>query len=166
MIYLTKDELAFIFEFLSRQFARVEQIPPYQSEVLGCEKLWAILEQAQNDLYYPDLFDKATHFFVGINKGHFFSNGNKRLALVLAVVLCGNNGFELREQDKRNYQKILSELFPEFNSWTDFEDFHPTDFAMYNLSIMVADSRMSEITHDELKRRVRTFFVAAMDKVS
>lgn len=164
--YLTKEDLVLIFKFLSLRYSRAEEIPQYLEEHIGCDKLWGILTQVQNDVYYPNVLDKATHTLTGINKGHFFSNGNKRLALVVATIFLAANNLQLKQHTKTEYRSVLAPLFPEYRQWSDYDDFTATDFAMYNLSIMVADSTVSHITYDELKMRVRTFFESSTEPSS
>jgi hypothetical protein len=116
-----------------------------------------VLKQVRSDTYYPTVLEKAVYLLVSINKGHFFSNGNKRLALVVMTLFLAVNDLQLRTGDKTWYREILTELFPEYTLWEDFAEFTPTDFATYNLSIMIADSGVYGISHDELKRRVLVF---------
>jgi len=40
----------------------------------------------------------------------------------------------------------------------DFPEFEPEDFALYNLSIIVAESEKNMLSFDELKHKVETFF--------
>ena len=115
------------------------------------------------DLFYPDLLDKATYLLVSINKGHFFSNGNKRLALVVATVFLDFNERHLKAITKEAYRAILERLFPEYQGWSDFSEFTSTDFATYHLSIIIADSGALHIEHDDLKSRVKLFFSEAIE---
>jgi death-on-curing protein len=45
----------------------------------------------QNDSYYPDFFDKITHFFYSITKNHYFNDGNKRAALISYLLFLSVN---------------------------------------------------------------------------
>lgn len=56
-------------------------LPDYRREDDG--SLSKCLELVRNDDYYPDFLSKAAYLFISINKNHFFSNGNKRLAYVV-----------------------------------------------------------------------------------
>jgi death-on-curing family protein len=158
IVYLRRTFVDFIFGFIAERFGTIEEVPNYNDEHLGVEKLCGIFEQIQSDVFYPTLLDKAAYLLIGINKGHFFSNGNKRLALVATTVFLTLNDITFKKAEKEWYRETLELLFPEYASWTDFDDFTHTDFATYNLSIMVADSGVHGISHDELKRRLRTFF--------
>lgn len=57
-------------------------------------QLESILEHIQYDLYYPNFEDKLTHLFFAINKGHTFSDGNKRSSIALASYFMEINGFD------------------------------------------------------------------------
>lgn len=157
MNYIPEERLDVIFEFISTKYSHLEEVPSYEKEV-GLEKLKGTLNQVKSDIYYPDIFSKATYLLLNINKGHFFSNGNKRLSLVVTTVFLGLNNFEFKNQDKDFYKNLLVGFFPEFKCVSDYEDFSPTDFVTYNLAIIVADSGAIKIEYDDLKERVKRFF--------
>ena len=56
-------------------------------------RLDSVLENIQNDDYYPTLADKLTHLFFCTCKFHCFADGNKRLAVTLCVELLLCNGY-------------------------------------------------------------------------
>lgn len=155
--YLADEHLDLIFNFVSKRYGRQEEVPVYRENLDGVAKLFGVLERARMDIYYPTLLDKATHLLLSINKGHFFSNGNKRLALVVTTTFLTINEKHLKENSKESYQDLLSSLFPEHRECLDFPEFTPTDFATYNLSIVIADSGTYNIEYDSLKERVHTF---------
>src|SRR3989344_9058203 len=139
-IYLDKEQLPPLFVYLAERYARIEDVPSYQDETTGFAKLLGVLEGVRMDIYYPDTLDKAGYLLIQINKGHFFSNGNKRLALVIATVFLDFNERHLKAITKEAYRAILERLFPEYQGWSDFSEFTSTDFATYHLSIIIADS--------------------------
>lgn len=157
IVYLEEEHLGPIFTFVSERYGRQEEVPVYADDRPGVDKLLGVLERAKMDTYYPDLLDKATHVLIGINKGHFFGNGNKRLALVAMTTFLTLNNRCLKENSKESYRALLSSLFPDHIEWLDFAEFTPTDFATYNLSIIIADSGARNISHDDLKIKVRQF---------
>lgn len=57
-------------------------------------QLESILEHIQYDLYYPNFEDKLTHLFYAINKGHTFSDGNKRSSIALSTYFMEVNGYD------------------------------------------------------------------------
>ncbi len=156
-VYLVDEHLDPIFAFVAKRYGRQEEVPVYRENPEGIAKLLGVLERARMDTYYPTLLDKATHLLLSINKGHFFSNGNKRLALVVTTTFLTINGSRLKENLKESYKDLLASLFPERMEYLDFPEFTPTDFATYNLSIIIADSGTYGIEYDLLKERVHTF---------
>ena len=56
-------------------------------------RLESVLENIQNDLYYPDFVDKLTHLFFCTCKFHCFADGNKRLAITLSAQFLLLNGY-------------------------------------------------------------------------
>src|SRR3989338_7247081 len=95
-LYFTEESLGNAFLEVETHYAKREEVPQYKNETPGMGKLLGVLEKARMDIYYPSLLDKATYLFVAINKGHFFSNGNKRLALVIALGFLALNERRLR----------------------------------------------------------------------
>ena len=162
-VYLGAGHLPPLFAYLEKRYARIEEVPDYKGEAAGYEKLLGVLERVQMDLYYPALLDKAAYLLIAINKGHFFSNGNKRLALVVSTVFLDLNKKQLKANSKEDYKLLLGRLFPEYQRWSDFTEFTATDFATYHLSIIIAESGALAIEHDDLKSRVKEFFVAATE---
>ncbi len=57
-------------------------------------QLESILEHIQYDLYYSNFEDKLTHLFFAINKGHTFSDGNKRSSIALSTYFMEVNGYD------------------------------------------------------------------------
>jgi death on curing protein len=58
----------------------------------GC--LESVLENIQNDLYYPELVDKITHLVHSIIKFHAFNDGNKRSSIALGAFFLEVNGLD------------------------------------------------------------------------
>lgn len=46
----------------------------------------------QNDLYYPDFASKLSYLVFRFCSGHFFNDGNKRIALTLGTYFLHKNG--------------------------------------------------------------------------
>lgn len=55
----------------------------------GIESLLGFM---QNDLYYPDFVSKLSYMVFRFCSGHFFIDGNKRIALTLGVYFLHKNG--------------------------------------------------------------------------
>ena len=124
--YLAAEHLDPIFAFVAERYGREEEVPIYRDNRGGVAQLLGVLERARMDLYYPTLLDKATHLLLSINKGHFFSNGNKRLALVVTTTFLTINEKHLEENSKESYRELLALLFPEHTECSDFPEFTPT----------------------------------------
>lgn len=52
----------------------------------------AVIDFVQNDIYYPDFTDKLSYIVFRFCSGHFFSDGNKRIALTLGAYFLHKNG--------------------------------------------------------------------------
>jgi prophage maintenance system killer protein len=156
MVYLDDQLIGVVFDIIAEFYSAKEEIPDYRNEP-GLPKLISVLQGARQD-YYPTLTDKAAYLMVQINKGHFFSNGNKRLALACATVFLVMNGKHFEDTFTRDpYRKLFAELFPTFTEIEDYPDFLPKEFGLYNLSILIADSHKYVDSFDELKTGVCKF---------
>lgn len=87
-------------------------------------QLESILEHIQYDLYYPNFEDKLTHLFYAINKGHTFSDGNKRSSIALSTYFMEVNGFDF----------VVSKFIIE----------------MENIAVDVADNRVDKVLLAEI----------------
>ncbi len=56
-------------------------------------RLDSVLQNIQNDDYYPTFVDKITHLFFCTCKFHCFADGNKRLAITLSAQFLLLNGY-------------------------------------------------------------------------
>ena len=108
MKYLGNEHLELLFETIYTHYARREEVPHYQDEQSGIEKLKGVFQGVRMDEFYPDFFDKAAYLFIQINEGHFFSNGNKRLALVVTAVFVRINEFLFQ---KKNIRSVFQNYF-------------------------------------------------------
>ena len=62
-------------------------------EQLDLGRLESVLQNIQNDIYYPTFADKITHLFFCICKFHCFADGNKRLAITVCAQFLLLNGY-------------------------------------------------------------------------
>lgn len=53
----------------------------------------SVLQNIQNDDYYPSFEDKLTHLFFSACKFHCFQDGNKRIAITLSAQMLLLNGY-------------------------------------------------------------------------
>lgn len=56
-------------------------------------RLESVLQNIQNDDYYPTFSDKMTHLFHSVCEFHCFADGNKRLAIALCAQFLIYNGY-------------------------------------------------------------------------
>lgn len=56
-------------------------------------RLESVLQNIQNDAYYPTFVDKITHLFFCTCEFHCFADGNKRLAITLSAQFLLLNGY-------------------------------------------------------------------------
>ena len=161
MLYFDEDDLELIFNLIVKHYSDREDVPNYLNEQEGIKNLLGVFERVHMD-FYPSLIDKAVCLFVQINKGHFFSNGNKRLALVTAIGFLNINDKKVANLSREKFKEILLSLFPKCeDTLEDQKDFSPEEYALYNLSVIVADSyrHISEKEGFEvLKQKVANFF--------
>lgn len=61
--------------------------------ILETGKLDSVMQNIQNDDYYPEFVDKISHLFFCTNKFHCFQDGNKRIAITLSAQFLLLNGY-------------------------------------------------------------------------
>ncbi|MCK4982748.1 MAG: Fic family protein [Victivallaceae bacterium] len=83
---------------------------------LNMGQLESVLEQIQNDDYYPTFQDKLTHLFFGACMFHCFEDGNKRIAITLCAQMLLFNGYMavverfLHEMENISYHVAASKI--------------------------------------------------------
>lgn len=152
MLYIEEKDLPLVFKGIAQHLEFSEKSPRYSDEQSGMIKLAGLLDRVKLD-YYPECLDKASFILVGVNKGHFYSNGNKRLALFLATTFLLLNDYKRAKNTKDEYSEKLSSLFPLYKNYEDQPYFSPESYGLYNLSIIIADSEKYGISFEELKDR-------------
>ncbi len=63
--------------------------------VLDLGRLESVLHHIQNDDYYPSFEEKLTHLVFAVNKGHCFTDGNKRTSIALGAFFLEVNGLDV-----------------------------------------------------------------------
>lgn len=56
--------------------------------------LESVLDNIQNDMYYPSIAEKLTHLVFLVNKLHAFNDGNKRASISLGAYFLELNGYD------------------------------------------------------------------------
>lgn len=87
IVYLTIEQAIEIHE------KTIEYSGGGETGQLDTGKLESVLQNIQNDDYYPTFAEKLTHLFFCACKFHCFVDGNKRIALTLTLKMLLNNGY-------------------------------------------------------------------------
>ncbi|HRH23698.1 MAG TPA: type II toxin-antitoxin system death-on-curing family toxin [Candidatus Magasanikbacteria bacterium] len=168
MIYLTLDYVKeTIVPIIERNYSKPNNpAHNYLSEKEGLQKLEGCLERVKWD-YVQGFYPKAAQLFLEINLGHFFVNGNKRMALTTLLTFIFENDYAIfaeiandREEIKKIYLEMLLKILPEFQDYEDETDFTAQEFGFYNLTLITLEARKHGVTHDDLKKRVEKFLDA------
>ncbi len=129
--------------------------PKYELENSGLENLDKTLFFLQNDVYYHGIFDKAAYLFVSITKGHYFSNGNKRLAAAATAFFLITNGQEVKCTQIPVLVAWFKKYFPTYI--VDMELLPINDFPFYHLNKVIA-ADLNTYSFDMNKAIVAEFF--------
>lgn len=103
----------------------------------------ATLDFIQNDLYYPAFADKLTYLVFCFCSGHYFNDGNKRIALTLGAYFLHKNGYNwhavifMRQLESIVYhvaasnidKDLLSRIMTAFMDDTDYDEELKIDIA-------------------------------------
>lgn len=162
--YITPENLAEIVDIIqSFDYLRDEEIPKYDDQPDKIDDYFALIDRLKNDTYYPNIFAKAAALFLNVN-GHYFANGNKRLAVFSMTFFLENNGWSPRGITKDDFAGLITEVFGP-KELEDYENFSPTDFAMYNVAIITAKFNLEGVTFEEGKQLMEVFLERAFVKV-
>jgi len=66
-----------------------------------------VLDMVQNDVYYPEIADKAAYMMFSLCRGHYFEDCNKRISITLTMYFLLQNGYLLAAQ---SFMKDTEEL--------------------------------------------------------
>ena len=64
--------------------------------LLNRQGVESVLSFMRHDGYYPDFCSKLNHLVFSLCAGHFFSDGNKRIALVMGIDFLFRNGYRMQ----------------------------------------------------------------------
>jgi prophage maintenance system killer protein len=157
LTYITPEGLVQIVDAIqSFDYVNSEELPHYDEEQAGIDEFFSLIDRIKNDTYYPDVFSKATALFLYLNTSHYFSNGNKRLAVFTLLSFLQDNGFEMIVTSKKNFRHIMTDIFGEVG-YEDFDNFSDVDFAMYNFAIITAQFNKNGVDFDTAKQQVQHF---------
>lgn len=154
--YIIPEDLVKIIDIIQNfDYPHEEEIPYYDKEPEKIDDYFSLIDRLKNDTYYPDIHSKASNLFLNIN-GHYFFNGNKRLAVFSLTFFLENNGLHPISLEKSEYSKIIVDIFGN-HTLIDYPSFIPTDFAMYNLALITADFNKDGVNFDDGKNCVEQF---------
>ncbi|WP_233582316.1 type II toxin-antitoxin system death-on-curing family toxin [Prevotella sp. OH937_COT-195] len=70
-----------------------------------------MLNNVQNDIYYPEIADKAAYMMFSLCRGHYFNDCNKRISLTLTMFFFLQNGYLFVAQNfMKNMEEIVLDL--------------------------------------------------------
>ena len=84
--YITYDEALVVYQ------KTIEKSGGGLSGIRDKGGIESVLEFMQHNVYYPDFVSKLTYLVFRFCSGHFFMDGNKRIALTLGVYFLHKNG--------------------------------------------------------------------------
>lgn len=85
--YIDYDEL------LSIYYKMIAKSGGGSPGILKEGNIQATLEFVQNDIYYPTFVEKLTYLVFSFCCGHCFTDGNKRIALIVGAAFLLHNGY-------------------------------------------------------------------------
>ena len=85
--YLTYNEILSIYQKM------IDKSGGGFAGVLDDGAIQSILEFVQNDDYYNSFVDKLTFLVFRFCRGHYFNDGNKRIALTIGTAFLLHNGY-------------------------------------------------------------------------
>ena len=141
MRYVTLAECRqIVFPYIHSKLTMAEPAPDYEHEPSGLSNLDKVLGLVRTD-YYPTIYDKAAYMVCSIAGSQYYSNGNKRLAVVVLLEFLVKNEAEVRSLNHDQYAHLLSEVFP-LHSWEDNQQISdPHALLLYNLAITIGDAK-------------------------
>ena len=85
--YITYDEALAIY------YKTVEKSGGGMAGVRDEGGIRSMLEFVQDDLYYPEIADKAAYLMFSLCRGHYFADCNKRISITLTASFFLKNGY-------------------------------------------------------------------------
>ena len=157
ILYITPEDLVEIIDIIqSFDYISDEEIPRYDDQPEKIDDYFSLIDRIKNDTYYPDIYTKAAALLLNVNGQHYFSNGNKRLAIFSMTYFLESNGLSPANLTKDEFGNIITEIFNP-HKIEDYENFSPTDFAMYNIALVTAQFNQNNIGFDDGKAKVERF---------
>ena len=150
-----------VFEFIHVVLTNDEPAPDYRTEQDGIAELAKVLNFVRNDVYYPEFADKAAYMLCSIAGAQYFSNGNKRLAVVLLISFLIINQAEIITLKESQFKEILGVLFPAY-VWEEKPNIQdPHAQFLYNLAVIIGSPDKWDVQKfDDLKKKISSLFMS------
>jgi len=170
VVYLSlSDYFKYIFPSIRKiTYDDDRKKPIYEDQESGIKTIDGIISFIQNDNYYPTFINKASYLFTAISTGHYFPNGNKRLALFSFAYFAHQNGYNFRGINIYEYKKWFKKYFSGYRV-TKMNFSTNVGWAIYNfnraINIKYPEKRRShKYNFDEIKEITEIFFNLILDK--
>lgn len=158
MRYVTIDTCRqVVFPYIYDALTDQEPAPKYELEEAGLAELDKVLNFVQTD-YYPSPYNKAAYLICSIAGSQYFSNGNKRLSLIILVLFLLMNETEILQLSLDGYRTLLAGHISLI--WEDNQNIQG-DHALflYNLAIAIGDRPHWKVKDfSQLRERVSFIF--------
>lgn len=147
--YIGEEFIDTILPVIDKLIPSDELFPSYVEELNAVNQLRKVLLLAQED-YYETIHQKAAYIMTAIAGSQYFSNGNKRLSLLLISVFYLHNDYAL-DADKLLDNKSLFDLTTAYLTHI----FVSTNLSLiYSLTKLAADSSIPFNKRKELLAQI------------
>ena|SRR5258708_4002144 len=156
----TEDCYKFVFPYIYSQLSGSEPTAQYEQEPEGLNELAKVLQLVENDSYYPSFEGKAAYLLCSIAGSQYFTNGNKRLGIIVLMLFLIFNEVELLVLTVKEYRELLKDLFP-LHIWENNSNIGEGEpLFLYNLAILIGDRNQwgEGMSFDTLKEKVANLF--------
>jgi prophage maintenance system killer protein len=126
------------FPYIQSELTAVEPAPAYEADAQGMAELKKVLDFSAQD-YYPSFEEKAAYLITSIAASQYFSNGNKRLAVVTLLMFLTINDVGVVVDSPMVFERLLKVIFPkcEWEENGNIKEAHA--LFLYNLAIVLGD---------------------------
>lgn len=156
--YLTTEDCRMeCFLYIWAELTADEQAPVYDQEPNGMAELEKVLTFVQADDYYPTFEEKAAYLLCSISGSQYFSNGNKRLSIVVLLKFLGLNG--ATSKLGTDLRELLQSTFPLHHWEENAEITDPDSLFLYNLAIAIGNRQVWNTPNfSDVKKKVTETF--------
>lgn len=154
------DSKSFIFPYIYEQLSGEEPSAQYELESNGLAELDKVLHLVQSDTFYPTIADKAAYLLCSIAGSQYFSNGNKRLGVMVLTQFIILNKIKILILSRKEYQALLKRFFSRHTWESNSTIIENEPLFLYNLAIIIGDRNRwgQNITFDTLKKTIAELF--------